>query len=545
MSRLLLLFIFVLWMIPRDNLAPALPVAGGTAIFLGAYLALVMGVRAFNMMLARRVGHQPLGRALDRYNKFAEIARYFIPVWFMVGIFVLGWGSTVHGLVGGLDPLLPNWRLGTMGYWRFPSLFVGTLPPLLAWMGLWWAQFPADRALKEQSVLYQANEGHPIHPPPTFRAFFGLQFRVQLLLTLAPAFLIVMGRDVLALIINLLLDKPMGPDSADALMLPLALFVFVFAPELIRRLIPTEPLPPDYPLRRRLEVLCKRTNIRCRDVLLWRTQSMLGNAMVMGLFPQIRYIFLSDLLLETMRDDEIEAVFAHEMGHVAHRHLWWYGLFFIGLMLLTLGPVLMLIGQIPGVGRESELQYQIATVAQMVLFGVLFGFLSRRFEKQADVFAARTMQMNQAGTPVVISHVNPEAGAAGTSPEYAGAAGLFIHKLATATIGSGEVAALSGAPAAGGRSPGHSYVGEYGAAVVVSALQRVAQVNNIPIHAHEWLHGSIGKRIRHLQELSGHPDFTHRFDKTMRRLYWGISTMLVMLVTWLVVQQVVFHVRVI
>ena len=43
---------------------------------------------------------------------------------------------------------------------------VGTLPAFLAWMGLWWAQYPADRAFKEQSVLYHANEGLPIHAPP-------------------------------------------------------------------------------------------------------------------------------------------------------------------------------------------------------------------------------------------------------------------------------------------------------------------------------------------------------------------------------------------
>ena len=544
MSRLLLLFIVVLWMIPRDNLAPALPVGGGGALFLGAYAGLVLLVRGLNVWLARRVGARPLGKSLDRYNKFTEVARFFVPVWFAFGLFVLGWGRLVHDLVGGLDPWIVGVRMGSMGYWRLPGLLVGTLPPLLAWVGLWWAQFPADRALKEQNLLHQIDAGGPVHAPPTFRAYFALQFRVQLLLTLAPAFLIVTGRDVVVLLVNMFADRPLSPDGGDAVMLPLALGVFVFAPELIRRVIPTEPLPPDYPLRRRLEVLCARTNIKCRDVLLWRTQSMLGNAMVMGLFPRIRYIFLSDLLLETMKDEEIEAVFAHEMGHVAHRHLWWYGLFFIGLMLLTAGPVLMLISYVVGNGRDAEmLTAQIAAASQMVLFGPLFGFLSRRFERQADVFAARTMQMTQAGKPVVISHVNPEAAEVGAAA-VDGPAGLFVHKLATAAIGPGEVGVLSYAPAAGGRSPGHSYVGEYGAAVVVSALQRVAQVNNIPIHAHEWLHGSIGKRIRHLQELSGHPDFTHRFDKTMRRLYWGLSAVLVMLVTWLVVQHVVYDVRV-
>ena len=40
--------------------------------------------------------------------------------------------------------------------------------------------------------------------------------------------------------------------------------------------------------------------------------------------PHVRYILLSDLLLERMDDEQIEAVFAHEVGHVVHRHMAWY-----------------------------------------------------------------------------------------------------------------------------------------------------------------------------------------------------------------------------
>ncbi len=502
-------------------------------LFFGAYAFLIISIRLLSLSLARRVADDRLGRVLDRYNNITEIGRYFIPIWFAVGLFVLGWGRVANSIVDPLDPSYAVFR----GYWRFPGLFIGTLPPLLTWMALWWAQFPADRALKEQNLLYQADEGHPIHPPPTFPMFFGLQFRIQVLLTLSPAFLIVLCRDLIALGWNLIADKPMSADAADSLMLPLTAIVFIFAPELIRRAIPTEPLPPDYPLRKRLEVLCAKTGIRCKDVLLWRTQSLLGNAMVMGLFPQIRYIFLSDLLLETMKDEEIEAVFAHEMGHVVHRHLWWYAIFFIGLALLTVGPAMLLLNLIPRVGRDENLQAQLAPVVQMCLFGPLFGLLSRRFERQADVFAARTMQMTQTGSAVVISHLNPEAATGQSSPP----AGLFVHKLATASLGSGEVELLSAGPM-GAQSPRQSYVGEYGAAMVVSALQRVAQVNNIPIHAHEWLHGSIGKRIRYLQELSAHPNCTGRFDKHMRRIYWGISAVIVMLITWILVQHFVYRI---
>ena len=79
-----------------------------------------------------------------------------MPAWFAVGLFGLGWGLVVENLLPLREPF------------RTPGLLLGTLPAFVAWMGLWWAQYPADRALKEQSVLFQANEGLPIHAPPGF-----------------------------------------------------------------------------------------------------------------------------------------------------------------------------------------------------------------------------------------------------------------------------------------------------------------------------------------------------------------------------------------
>ena len=41
-----------------------------------------------------------------------------------------------------------------------------------------------------------------------------------------------------------------------------------------------------------------------------------------GSFPQkARYIFFTDKLLEKMKEDEILAIFAHEVAHIRHRHL--------------------------------------------------------------------------------------------------------------------------------------------------------------------------------------------------------------------------------
>ena len=95
---------------------------------------------------------------------------------------------------------------------------------------------------------------------------------------------------------------------------------------------------PDSPLRRRLEEVARRHNVSFRDVMLWNTRHQMGNAAVMGYIPRFRYFLLSDLLLETMSDEQIEAVFAHEIGHIMHRHLFWLMATVAGLILALSGP---------------------------------------------------------------------------------------------------------------------------------------------------------------------------------------------------------------
>ena len=44
---------------------------------------------------------------------------------------------------------------------------------------------------------------------------------------------------------------------------------------------------------------------------------------------------MSDALLESLSDRQIEAVFAHEVGHGRHRHLWWYMAMAVSAMTLS------------------------------------------------------------------------------------------------------------------------------------------------------------------------------------------------------------------
>lgn len=545
MSRLLLLAILVLWMLPRENAyVPDWSLPGRIGLFLGVYAGLVLLMAYWSRRLARRVADEYLGRLLDRYNTATEIARYFVPVWFAVGIFGLGWGHLIHNI---LLPTVPSaivamqrdasGHINAAGetYWRIPGLFLGTMPAFLAWMGLWWAQYPADRALKEQNILYEANEGLPIHAPPGFGTFFVEHFRQQLLFTLAPILLIVSARDLLALGYLIFGKHPLPRDGGDIMIIPLSAAIFVFAPEFLRRVIPTRPLPLNWPLRKRLEALCQRTGLKYRDILLWETNRSMGNAMVMGLFPRVRYIFLSDLLLETMRDEEIEAVFAHEIGHIVHRHMWWYVLFMVLVMLFVMGPISYLLNMIPALSLENHMTVHtrevvnasVEQISEVLAFGtfiVMFGFLSRRFERQADVYAARTMEALQERGTTTISHINPELQMTG---------GLFIPGLAAVTVGAPMTQSSSISYASASPS---TWVGEYGAEIVASALHRVARINNIPVAAREWLHGSIAHRMRYLRTISGDAGLTREFDRSMLRLKWGMLALLMMLGMWVFLQ---------
>ena len=460
--------------------------------FLAFYGVLVLVMGLWARSLALQVSGQTLTRSVARFNKVMSGARMLVPAWLGVGLYVLGWGDVVLQILSPIN----RWRLD------LPGLVLGTLPALLTWAGLWWSQFPADRALREQSLLVQFDQDLPVHSPPGFWSYFFSNLRLQLFFTLVPILLIVGLRDLLFIGLRTFgVNSTTGGWIEAVVSIGAAVLILLFSPELLRRVLRTRPLP-DSPLRVRLEALCTRHKVRYREILLWHTDHNMGNAAVMGLMPHVRYVLLSDLLLETMTDDQIEAVFAHELGHVVHRHMGWYVVLMLTLLLVVPGPGQLLHNAVVALGLPVWMPADLV-VSVVVTAGFLasFGFLSRRFERQADVFAARTMEaVRSAGArPTVTPVVSASAG---------GTAVLSIPSLAV------ESAAMSGEA-----TPARSHVGRYGASLFASALHRVAMINNIPVAARSWCHGSIETRMNYLADLSHDPGATHRFDRLMTRLH--------------------------
>jgi hypothetical protein len=176
-SRILLLIILVLWMArAAGHPIGAFPAPELLTAFLGGFALVVLLMGVWSRVLARRVTGHNLHVSVARFTRAMYVARMLIPAWFGVGLFALGWGELVERLLGPLA----RWPV------ELPGALLGTAPPILAWAGLWWAQYPADRALRDQSMLVHLNEDLPVHRSPGFWSFFLTNLRLQVLFTLVP-----------------------------------------------------------------------------------------------------------------------------------------------------------------------------------------------------------------------------------------------------------------------------------------------------------------------------------------------------------------------
>jgi Zn-dependent protease with chaperone function len=255
----------------------------------------------------------------------------------------------------------------------------------------------------------------------------------------------------------------------DPLLLVVALtFLTYFSPAFFRRALKAAPIPPG-DLRTSLEALAARVNLTCRDFLLWRTNGRVRNAMVVGLTGRTRYVILTDGLVSTLSTPQTLAVFAHEAAHAKMRHLPLYFVLSLALILLMqavddlAGPVL---------GEEGMVSLSLLFLAAF-WFGML-GWLSRRFERQADVWAA--------------DH-----------------AGLLEPQAAPVTL-----------PDTGRDIP-------YGAAQMMFALHRLTA--RVPVRT--LRHGAPRDRIAFLAAYSTDPAVRQAHEQDRRRLLRGIALFVV------------------
>lgn len=152
-------------------------------------------------------------------------------------------------------------------------------------------------------------------------------------------------------------------------------------PWILTRAWDTRPLPQG-PLRAVFDKVAQHANFKARDIYLWNTEGSMANAAIVGLGSRLRVVLFSDALLSQLDARQLAAVYAHEIAHAKRGHVVLFALWAIAAFL---GGDLL--------GRhffpEDPWMQVACLLGSLVLWFLFFGWLSRRCELEADLFASQ------------------------------------------------------------------------------------------------------------------------------------------------------------
>ncbi len=309
-----------------------------------------------------------------------------------------------HGLLAAL--LLGTEWVATVQDWTRDLPGLVDIVALLPWLAM---------RVAHGQVLWTLDQAGA-HGGWTRRRAAGAQLQVTLL-SLAPMLLINALRELVLWVPAwrglLSAYEPLTALGSALLLTP---FFFVVSPLVIRWILRAKPLPAGETRSRLLE-LSSRVKFGPSQILRWDTNGTIPNAFFIGLLPGLRYVVLTDAILERLRPADLDAVYAHEIGHGARRHLLCFMVVATAFGLWTTALAehgqSFFLNLASGLGlspKESSLVAEIgvyASLALMILGFILgaFGWISRRFETEADLFAVQAL-----GAPAPIQHALEEIG---------------------------------------------------------------------------------------------------------------------------------------
>jgi Zn-dependent protease with chaperone function len=470
----LLLLLLMVACVPKGWQEPPtwVGIQGGIALtWLGVAVVVAAAAilsQATRQQLARRPDQRDA--LLRRISTWRFYHLLGLALMFALGLYVLGWGWIIQDVFACGEPPGPD---DLQALWPGTELLI--LAPFLVGLVLSWACFyDADRALHNASASTQV--GNPYWSRWAYLVF---HIRFHLGLVLIPLLLLIAVKDLPPLIPQ--------PDAdyralAGAGIFLTALGAYACMPWAVRLFLGLKPIP-DGPLRYRLLAASRRLRFRFSNILLWDTHGGIANAMVVGILPRLRYVVFTDRLIAEMNVDEVEAVFGHEAGHIKHRHM----LYYLAFLMISLAVVMQLwdaakLNSLVNLALRKDL-------VLLPLFGlvgayifVVFGFLSRRCERQADVYGCRAVSCARKDC-----------------------------------CGHDETVDLL---------PGAHSLCPTGIRIFISALEKVACLNGIsrerPGWLQSWQHSTIARRVEFLQCVLADPAVEPRFQRTVTLVKWAL-----------------------
>jgi Zn-dependent protease with chaperone function len=486
MPFLLLLLLIVVYLPGKWPDPPTWLEARGSVLVTWLATAVSSAVAAFLAGLFRRqlfCHPEQRSRIVQRYARWRR--SHFLGQLgvYLAALYALGWAGTVR-----------SW--GTVDGRTMPALEVIILAPFLTGLIFGWAFFYGV-----ERDMHESGSSAAERTFPSRCSYLGMQIRHNFLLLFPPLLLMTLQQTVLWLAPALESHWLFKVASVGML-----IAVFLTLPWMLIFVLGLKPLPPG-PLRDRLLATAERLGLQCREVLLWNTRKGMANALVTGILPRLRYVVVSDRLVSDLTPEEVEAVFGHEAGHVKHHHLLYYLVFLLLSMVVvgsfweavsslwaptepsdtSLAAVASETGMAVAAGVSQEEPESILTMLPMlaILTGymvVVFGYLSRRCESQADVYGCRAVSCAQ---PFCVEH------------------------------GDGTVLVPRG----------HGLCAT-GIRTFISALEKVACVNGISRRRAGLLHPSIAHRVEFLHSLQTNPELEPQFQRRLGLFKWGLLAVL-------------------
>ncbi len=157
-----------------------------------------------------------------------------------------------------------------------------------------------------------------------------------------------------------------------------------------------------------MHAFVRSRRFKYKHLLNWPVfEGRMMTAGIMGLIPRYRYILISKSLMEMLSNEELEAVLAHEMGHVRYHHLLFYVLFFAGFVIVSAGlektfyTTLLLLPSFNDIiignnFKSMDIYFIVMPILMLtgiiIYFRFIMGFFMRNFERQADLYSAEIME---------------------------------------------------------------------------------------------------------------------------------------------------------
>lgn len=424
-------------------------------LYAGWLSGIVVGLCLLFKILRLRLDRTGRSRNIALAERLLSFGRAVIVAIHAYAIVELGWIRSA-GAISGHLPVLRE--------------LITALPPLVAFVILYWAYAPIQRRIREALLWRHLHQGVPILPDRSRAALVWEHIRHSILLGLIPLLMLTAWRHI-GEYGAAAQSAHLGNWSEWLLIIWQVAGVFVvlaISPYMLRFVWDTVPLEGGQ-LRESVESVFSRNNVSAREVLVWQTSSGILNGALMGIVPRARYVLFTDALLQVLPLRQVEAVAAHEAGHGRLHHLPW---------LLGATIVSSLIGATAfsilfEIVRPEESWY-VTAIGLLCSAGLGFfvlGFVSRRFELQADAFAAKDLSRFQ--PPIE----------AGESP-----------------------------------LPASSEVTHESAASMIDALETVSRLNGTSPERFTFRHGTVRGRQAHLASIVGTPLTKLPIDRAVKRL---------------------------